>query len=71
MEKKVIKQAARDSLIGQYVRMSYAGKILHCTIRGRLNKFATIVPIGPGPCIEFSWSVVERAVNENRVLKGD
>ncbi len=64
------------------VKVKYNGNLYWGRVSGRLNKFATVSPYQKidgkklistiiGPCYEFAWETVTRAVNENRVLSVD
>ena len=55
-------------MIKERVFVSWNGKRWPAEIVGRLNGFATVAILDNGPCFEFSWPTVRRALLENRVL---
>jgi hypothetical protein len=64
------------------VRIRWNGKHWWGRVSGRLNRFATVCPWQAidkrklvttiiGPCIEFAWETVTRAVNSDTELHAD
>lgn len=68
---KIVSQKTKDLLVRKVVFVQIPnGKKVMCVVTGRMLQFALLYPVSNDlPAWEFSWQAVQRAVENNSVLK--